>query len=139
MSLTELRLVVDTWTEQFIEIGALPLINSVQIFENRGEMMGAANPHPHCQVWANETVQNELGKELRAFDDYRGKHGACLLCRYQEIESKNGSRTVCENEAFTAFVPFWAIWPFETLVIPRRTLPLSISYPESSAICWRTS
>jgi UDPglucose--hexose-1-phosphate uridylyltransferase len=120
MSLRELRIVVDTWTEQFVEIGGMRFINSVTIFENRGEMMGASNPHPHCQVWANETVPNELGKELRAFDDYRGKHGACLLCRYQEIEGKDGSRTVCENEAFTAFVPFWAVWPFETLVIPRR-------------------
>lgn len=120
MSVPDLRLVVDTWTDQFIEIGGMPFINAVQIFENRGEMMGASNPHPHCQIWANETVPNELGKELRAFDQYRGRHGACLLCRYREMEMKDGSRTVCENEAFAAFVPFWAVWPFETLLIPKR-------------------
>ncbi|HUS06327.1 MAG TPA: UDP-glucose--hexose-1-phosphate uridylyltransferase [Bryobacteraceae bacterium] len=120
MTPSALRLVVDQWTDQYIEIGGFPFINAVQIFENRGEMMGASNPHPHCQIWANENIPNELGKELRAFDAYRAGHAQCLLCHYQQLESRDASRIVCENDSFAALVPFWAVWPFEILVIPKR-------------------
>jgi UDPglucose--hexose-1-phosphate uridylyltransferase len=120
MTPSALRLVVDQWTDQYLEIGRFPFINAVQIFENRGDMMGASNPHPHCQIWANETIPNELGKELSAFDAYRAGHGQCLLCHYQQLEERDRSRTVCENDSFAALVPFWAVWPFEILVIPKQ-------------------
>ena len=111
--------VIDMWTEQSLELAAVPWVRHVQIFENRGALMGASNPHPHCQVWADAAVPVEPGKELGRQRDYRERHGGCLLCDYLAIERADGSRLVTENEHFTALVPFWAVWPFEMLVLPR--------------------
>ena len=122
MDATSIRGVVDVWCEQYQELGADPKINYVQIFENRGVMMGCSNPHPHGQIWANETVPNEPRKEQSSLADYRQRHGRCLLCDYLELERSSGERIVCENEHFVAVVPFWATWPFETLLISRRHL-----------------
>jgi UDPglucose--hexose-1-phosphate uridylyltransferase len=122
MALPDLRGVVDTWVDQYRELGELPFINSVQIFENRGEMMGASNPHPHCQIWANESVPVELTKEQSSLEDYRAKKGSCLLCDYAALEVRTRERIVCENDAFIAVVPFWAVWPFETMLLSRRHL-----------------
>jgi UDPglucose--hexose-1-phosphate uridylyltransferase len=122
MRVEDIRRVIDTWTEQYLELGAIPWIRSVQIFENRGEMMGASNPHPHCQIWSNETLPNEHVKELASFRDFRAHRARCLLCEYLRVEEAAGSRIVCSNDAFVALVPFWAVWPFETLVLPRRHL-----------------
>lgn len=120
MELAELRRVVDVWVEQYLELGSLSFINSVQIFENRGEMMGASNPHPHCQVWASYSLPVETTKELSALSDYKAAHDSCLLCDYLALEAEARERVVCENEEFMAVVPFWAVWPFETLVLARR-------------------
>ena len=120
MSVTELRQVVDTWAREFSELGTDPNIRSVQIFENRGAMMGCSNPHPHGQIWANETLPNELAKELTAFGDYRQRHGATLLHDYLELELGKQERLVSANDHFVLLVPFWAVWPFETLVVSRR-------------------
>lgn len=120
MKTEEIRHVVDVWAQQYEEIGALGYISSVQIFENRGAMMGASNPHPHGQIWANETIPNETVKELASFADYFKKHGRSLLSDYLEKETAKGERLVCENEYFVALVPFWAVYPFETLIISRR-------------------
>lgn len=120
MTVDQIVPVVDTWVDQFREIGANPAINYVQIFENRGEMMGASNPHPHCQIWASGSVPNEPTKELAHQRAYRERKGSCLLCDYLKIEDAASERFVCGNEAFTALVPFWAVWPFELLVISRR-------------------
>jgi UDPglucose--hexose-1-phosphate uridylyltransferase len=119
MSAEEVRQVVDVWTDEYVTIGSLPHINYVQIFENRGEMMGCSNPHPHCQIWANETIPNEPAKEQAACLEYRERNGSCLLCDYVAYERSAGERVVCENEHFVAVVPFWAIWPFETLVLSK--------------------
>jgi UDPglucose--hexose-1-phosphate uridylyltransferase len=120
MEVADLRRVVDAWTEQYLELGGRPDIGSVQIFENRGAMMGASNPHPHCQIWANATVPNETRKEIGALGDYLATHGRSLLGDYLAAEREKQTRLVCENEHFTAVVPFWAVWPFETLVVSRR-------------------
>ena len=122
MSPVEILSVVDLWAEQTAELGSLGFIQSVQIFENRGEMMGASNPHPHCQIWASESVPNELAKELKSLEMYRESHQSCLLCNYLQIELKNGDRIIFENENFAVLVPFWATYPFETLVLPKRHL-----------------
>ena len=90
-------------------------INWVQIFENRGAMMGASNPHPHCQIWATESLPNEAAKELASQRAYRLERRGCLLCDYLALELDAGERVVCENEHFVALTPFWAVWPFETL------------------------
>jgi UDPglucose--hexose-1-phosphate uridylyltransferase len=120
MNAAELRAVVDVWIEQYRSLGSDPTINSVLIFENRGAMMGASNPHPHGQIWANTTVPNEPAKEQTSLLAYQRRHGSCLLCEYWKIEKKQSERLVCENEEFAAFVPFWAVWPFETIVISKR-------------------
>jgi UDPglucose--hexose-1-phosphate uridylyltransferase len=116
----ELLGVVDAWIEQYEELGAFPWIRHVQIFENRGAIMGASNPHPHCQVWANAEVPNQPAREQVSFLEYRDRGGGCLLCRYLELELERGERVVCENDGFVALAPFWAMWPFETLLLGRR-------------------
>src|SRR5262249_22519615 len=120
MTVPSLRGVVDTWIEEYCALGSQPTINSVQIFENRGIMMGCSNPHPHGQIWANETLPNEALKELSAFKSYYLQHRISLLDAYLSLELKKQERLVCQNEHFVALVPFWAIWPFETLLISRR-------------------
>ncbi len=120
MSVEEIGRVIAVWRDEYRALGAKADINSVQIFENRGDMMGASNPHPHCQVWATKSLTNEAAKELAAQDAHLREHGACLICDYLELERTAGERIVFENEHVTVLVPFWAVWPFETMVIPRR-------------------
>jgi UDPglucose--hexose-1-phosphate uridylyltransferase len=122
MSTDEIRRVVEVWAEQYEELGAMEFINSVQIFENRGAMMGASNPHPHGQIWANESIPNETQKELKMLGEYYEKTGRSLLGDYLETELKKGERIVHENESFVALVPFWAVYPFETMIISRRQI-----------------
>jgi UDPglucose--hexose-1-phosphate uridylyltransferase len=105
---------------QYGELGQQAEIRYVQIFENRGAMMGASNPHPHCQVWATEHVPDEPQMEQLAQQEYRDAHGTCLLCDTLLREVQLSQRIVCENEEFVALVPFWAVWPFEALVLSRR-------------------
>jgi UDPglucose--hexose-1-phosphate uridylyltransferase len=83
-------------------------------------MMGGSNPHPHCQIWASERVPTEPAKELRSQSAYLDEHGTCLLCDYLALELKAGERVVLQNEHFVALAPFWAVWPFETMVLARR-------------------
>jgi len=90
-------------------------VRHVQIFENRGAMMGASNPHPHGQIWAEQSVPDEPAKELAQQQAYDG----CLLCDYLAAELADGERIVLSNDQFVALVPFWAVWPFETLLLPR--------------------
>ncbi|HYE75969.1 MAG TPA: UDP-glucose--hexose-1-phosphate uridylyltransferase [Blastocatellia bacterium] len=120
MSVEALRRVVDTWVEEFRELGKQPNINSVQIFENRGAMMGSSNPHPHGQIWANQTIPNELRKELSAFRQHYSERKTSLLNDYLQLELEREERLICSNDHFVVVVPFWAVWPFETLVISRR-------------------
>lgn len=119
MEVAAIRSVIDTWAAQFDELGSIPWVRHVQIFENRGAMMGASNPHPHGQIWANERLPNDPARELRAQQSYAAAHDACLLCEYLALELQDGTRLVCGNDSFVALVPFWAIWPFETIVLPR--------------------
>jgi UDPglucose--hexose-1-phosphate uridylyltransferase len=120
MAPPDLRRVVDVWAEQFAELGAIPFIRYVQIFENRGAMMGASNPHPHCQIWSNHALPNEAAKETAAQLAWREARGGCLLCEYARLELASRERVVEENESFLALVPFWAVWPFEIMVLSKR-------------------
>jgi UDPglucose--hexose-1-phosphate uridylyltransferase len=119
MEVADIVRVVEAWTAEFIDLGARPEIRHVQIFENRGAMMGASNPHPHGQIWATEHIPDEPAAELANQLVYRQKHGACLLCDTLTTELAQRQRIVCENPEFVALVPFWAVWPFETLVLSR--------------------
>jgi UDPglucose--hexose-1-phosphate uridylyltransferase len=122
MQPADIRRVIDVWAEQYLEIGARDFIRHVQIFENRGEMMGASNPHPHCQIWATSTIPNEPAKEFASQTEWRQSRGSCLLCEYLRLELDSRERLVCENDHFAVVVPFWAVWPFETLLLPKRHL-----------------
>jgi len=116
----EIRTVVDVWTEEYRRLGSDPRINYVQIFENKGAVMGCSNPHPHGQIWAQASIPAEPAKELSRMTDYLRNRGSCLLCEYLALELLEEARLVCSNEHFIVLVPFWAVWPFEVLVLPRR-------------------
>lgn len=115
-----LTAVVDVWAEQYQELGAWPQIGHVQIFENRGATMGASNPHPHGQIWATEHLPLAVAREQESQRDYFTTTGHSLLADYLALELADGARLVCANAHFVALVPFWAVWPFETLVVSRR-------------------
>jgi UDPglucose--hexose-1-phosphate uridylyltransferase len=120
MSVDEIVLVIRLWQAQLSELGSR--WNSVQIFENRGEAMGASNPHPHGQIWANDGVPTFLETESRTQKSYGQQYGKPMLLEVAERESDSGERTVVENEYWIAVVPFWAVWPFETLLLPKFEL-----------------
>lgn len=120
MAVADIRQVVDVWAEQIIELGNLPDINYVQLFENKGAAMGASNPHPHGQLWANYRMPQEPAKEDGQQRAYYEAQGRPLLVDYLQAEVTAGDRLVVENADWVALVPFWAVWPFETLLLPRR-------------------
>ena len=131
MSVEEIRVVVDTWVEQSIELGSRDDINYVQIFENRGAMMGASNSHPHGQIWASRSIPNEVVAELHGQRAYLAEKNTVLLCAYLALEEEAGERVVVENASFVAVVPFWAVWPFEVMVLPRRHITDLRSFTEA--------
>lgn len=120
MPVPAIRRVVDTWTEQEAELAGRPDIRYVEIFENRGAMMGASNPHPHGQIWATEHIPNEPLLETAAQADYFQQHNRPLLLDVLAAELSLGERIVAQNDTWVALVPFWAVWPFELLVLPRN-------------------
>jgi UDPglucose--hexose-1-phosphate uridylyltransferase len=123
LALPEIRAVVDIWVQQYQQLGARPDINHVQIFENKGEMMGASNPHPHCQIWAQQSIPLETQRECEYMRTHLARTGSTLLTNYLRLELDAGERVICANDGFVAVVPFWAVWPFEALVISRRPVP----------------
>jgi len=110
--------VINTWAEQVTELGRT--WRWVQVFENRGEIMGCSNPHPHGQIWAGAALPNEPAREDRRQLDYLRRRAVPLLVDYADLEIRQGDRVVAQSIHWLAVVPFWAVWPFELLVIPRR-------------------
>jgi UDPglucose--hexose-1-phosphate uridylyltransferase len=124
MNASEIRAVIETWVSEYKTLGAEPHISHVQIFENKGAVMGCSNPHPHGQIWATEDIPEEPAKELQSLSAYKKEHGgSCLLCDYATLEVKDRSRLVVENESFLCLVPFWAVWPFETMILSKAHAP----------------
>jgi UDPglucose--hexose-1-phosphate uridylyltransferase len=120
MALEEVEEVVKTWTAETLDLGKKDFIQYVQVFENRGAMMGASNPHPHSQIWTTGHIPNEPAMELARQAEYAQEKGRCLVCDYIAAERSSGERVVASNETFTAVIPFWAVWPFEILLAPHR-------------------
>jgi len=118
MTVDDIRSVVDTWANQTAELGKR--FQWVQVFENKGAMMGCSNPHPHCQIWAVDCIPNEPMKEDQNQRRHARDTGENLLISYLAAEGKSGARLVMENDHWTVVVPFWAIWPFETMLLPKR-------------------
>jgi UDPglucose--hexose-1-phosphate uridylyltransferase len=117
-----IRAVVDVWAAQSAELAERPDIAAVTVFENRGAMMGASNPHPHGQIWATSSVPNELAREDARQRAWFEAAGEPLLAAYLRRELAAGDRAVLENDGFVVVTPYWAAWPFETLILPRRAV-----------------
>jgi UDPglucose--hexose-1-phosphate uridylyltransferase len=122
MEVKDIRKVVDVWCEQFAELNANDLINYIQIFENKGSIMGCSNPHPHGQIWSSSSIPLEPAKECKTQKEYFEKKESTLLGDYLKAELEKEERIVVENDHFVALVPFWATWPFETMIICRRAV-----------------
>ncbi|MBL8236093.1 MAG: UDP-glucose--hexose-1-phosphate uridylyltransferase [Bryobacterales bacterium] len=120
MSVEQIASVIGLWREECVALARTPWIRSIQVIENRGAMMGASNPHPHGQIWANQTIPDEIAVETEAQEEHWNATGRSLLADALAEETASGERIVCANEHFVALVPFWAVWPFETMVLPRR-------------------
>lgn len=135
MSQDELVVVVKAWMEEYKNLGSLPFINHVQIFENKGEIMGCSNPHPHGQIWAQETIPVEPAKELDQQQKYFTQHNSVMLLDYLQLELKKKERIVFENEGFVVLVPFWAVWPYEVMILPKRHIQHMLQFSDSE-ISW---
>jgi UDPglucose--hexose-1-phosphate uridylyltransferase len=120
MDAGDIALVVDAWADEARRFAGDPRIKYVQIFENKGEMMGASNPHPHGQIWATAHVPTIPGRKGTAQRQFFESHGRDLLGDYLDEELSRGDRIVVTNDDWVVVVPFWAVWPFETMIIPRR-------------------
>ncbi len=118
MSLPDIGKVIDLWAEQIQELGQT--YRWVQVFENKGEIMGCSNPHPHGQIWAGSALPNEVYAEDRQQRAYYDENDSIMLMDYLQLETTQAERIVVENEHWLVVVPYWAIWPFETLLLPRR-------------------
>lgn len=122
MSTEAIKAVVDLWQSEFTELAQKDWIKYIQIFENKGSIMGCSNPHPHGQIWAQSSLPVEIEKELTQQEIYFKKHGVTLLTAYWQKEVEKQERVVIDNEHFLVVVPFWASWPYETLVISKRAV-----------------
>lgn len=120
MEVSEIEKVVKTWAAQYIELGSHDYINYVQIFENKGSVMGCSNPHPHGQIWAQSSLPTQVEKTQKNLLSYYIKNNTSLLKDYVEEELKLQERIVIENKHFIVLVPFWATWPYETMIISKR-------------------
>ena len=120
MDTKDIAKVVEAWQNEYKTLGENEEINYVQIFENKGAVMGCSNPHPHGQIWSQSTLPNEVYKKDQQQLKYFKKTNKTLLEDYVTQELEKNERIIFENDAFVLLVPYWAIWPFETMIIPKR-------------------
>lgn len=120
MAVEDIQKVVFTWQKEFQSLSENANINYVQIFENKGAVMGCSNPHPHGQIWSQSTLPNEVVKKDNQQRTYFQENGRTLLADYLKQELELKERVIFENEAFVVLVPFWAIWPYEAMIVPRK-------------------
>jgi len=117
MDLSTIEEIIRTWQREYTDLGDVDYINYVQIFENKGSVMGCSNPHPHGQIWAQSSLPTQVEKTQSSLKTYFDKNGSNLLLDYLNKELEAKERIVIENKNFVALIPFWAIWPFETMII----------------------
>lgn len=122
MEVAGIENIIETWQKEYTNLGAIDYIHHVQIFENKGSVMGCSNPHPHGQIWAQSSLPTQVEKTQTNLKTYFEKNGKTLLQDYVQEELKQKERIVVENEHFVALVPFWAIWPFETMIVSKRNI-----------------
>ncbi|MEM9896078.1 MAG: UDP-glucose--hexose-1-phosphate uridylyltransferase [Bacteroidota bacterium] len=144
MDISEIEEVIRTWQDQYVELGAKSFINHVQIFENKGEVMGCSNPHPHGQIWAQESVPVEAQKKSDQQLAFFNANKAVLLEEYVKEEVKEGDRILYENDTMVVLVPFWAVWPYEAMILPKKATPDIAELPDkirrdfAVALSWLT-
>lgn len=119
MELNAIEKVIQLWIAQYRELGSKEDVNYVQIFENKGVIMGCSNPHPHGQIWAQRSIPQEVEKKDKHLIAYWQDHNRSILSDYLDQEFRAKERIVLENDSFVVLVPFWAVWPFETMIIPK--------------------
>lgn len=130
MEVEDIEKVVDTWQQQYEELGSKDFINHVQIFENKGQVMGCSNPHPHGQIWAQSSIPSAVVRTQENLRFYFEKTGKSLLEDYLKKELEADERIILENESFAALVPFWAVWPYETMIISKRKIGNILQFSE---------
>jgi len=122
MSVASIENIVRTWQQEYTSLGKIDYINYVQIFENKGSVMGCSNPHPHGQIWAQSSLPTQVEKTQNNLNNYFDQHQRTLLQDYIQEELQKDERVVIENDHFVALVPFWAIWPYETMIVSKRAV-----------------
>lgn len=120
MEVNEINKVVKVWQKEYLKLGAIDTIKYVQIFENKGSVMGCSNPHPHGQIWSHSTLSNEVLKKDKQQKNYYINNNRSLLVDYLAQEIKAEERIIYQNKDFIVLTPFWAIWPFETMIVPKK-------------------
>ena len=120
MSVENINKVVKTWQNEYTELGSNNMINYIQIFENKGAVMGCSNPHPHGQIWSQSTLPNEVDKKDQQQRAYFSKNNSSLLGDYLKQELEANERIIYQNNDFVVLTPFWAVWPFETMIVPKK-------------------
>ncbi|CAG8484259.1 7418_t:CDS:2 [Paraglomus occultum] len=135
LSTTCILSIITTWIAETLTAQSLPFVKYIQIFENKGSMMGCSNPHPHGQIWCTSVIPEEPAKELDSMKRYYNKCNKCLLCEYTRMElEKKLERIVCENASFVCLVPFWAVWPYETMIISKRHITSLVDLTQEEKI-----
>lgn len=120
MAVEDINKVVTTWQKEYVELGSNDTINYVQIFENKGAVMGCSNPHPHGQIWSQSTLPNEILKKEKEQKEYYAKNKRSLLGDYLQQEIEANERIIYTNKDFIVLTPFWAVWPFEVMIVPKK-------------------
>ena len=131
MEVEAIEKIIEVWQKEYLELGSHEFINHVQIFENKGAIMGCSNPHPHGQIWSQNSIPEEVKKKSIQQLNFWEKTGQSLLANYLDQELEEKERIVSENDHFVALVPFWAVWPYEAMIIPRRHMQ-NIGYLSST-------
>lgn len=131
---TEIAAVIRLWMNEYREISKNEWVSYIQIFENKGAIMGCSNPHPHGQIWASENIPVEILKKQERLINYWLRENCSILQDYLRFELNAGERIIFENEGFVVLVPFWAVWPFETMIIPKRRMASITEMKEEEVI-----
>jgi UDPglucose--hexose-1-phosphate uridylyltransferase len=119
MNVKNIEKVIHVWQREYLDIGKEENINYVQIFENKGAVMGCSNPHPHGQIWSQSSLPNEVEKKDKNLKSYYNTHKSTILLDYTKQELDLNERIIFENRAFVVLVPFWAVWPYEAMIVPK--------------------
>lgn len=134
MELPAIKAVVDLWQREFGELATKDWIKYIQIFENKGSIMGCSNPHPHGQIWAQSSLPVEIQKKSVQQKDYHKRYGRTILQDYVALELKKDERIIINNEHFVALVPFWAAWPYETMIVSKRAIASILEFTEEEKL-----